>query len=201
MITDRHAGKRFFVCGSSPHIHTLDNSHLANGVTIGINEFPRHYRDVDYLICYDSPNLITKKGFASFVKSLKAEKFFRKDPKIVEMYHNQSRVVTEFFTDLPALVTNPIPKEWDGKLIHIGTTAVDACHLAYIMGASEIVLWGVDLFGGARFDGSTYSSENYWDLFRDRIESVLHRFPIPVYKTNEASPLKLPFMDFSKNVA
>ena len=193
-ITDRHKDNVIYVCGSSPNIHNLSKEVLENNITIGINDFGKFYPYINYLICYDSCNLRDVKGFVGYVSGLQAEKYFKKDPKIIELFYNRPDIVNHWFRDKPALVAD-VNKEWDGTLNHIGSTCVAASHLAYIFGASKIILYGVDLCYGERFDGSKYANDNYWDLFRDRIVKALKRIPVPIYKTNLDSPLPFPYFE------
>lgn len=199
-LTDKHKGQTFFIGGSSPNIHQLDKERLKEGVVIGVNQFPDYYPSLDYWIAYDSFNLLTKKGYQAWLKEVKAFKFLLKDPKVYEIYWNKPEYCDQWYLSTHAMNIKEVPKPdpWDGKLCHYATTALDAVHLAYIMGASEIVLWGVDLTGGSRADGSKYASEDYWSMFADRVSVFLNMLPIPVYKTNPDSPLLVGYRDYYK---
>lgn len=186
-IQNRHEGDRIFVCGSSPHIHRLPIKPLLEGVCIGINTAPSYFKGMQYLICHDSMNLVTQKGFLNFVSKLPAEKFFAYDAKIIEMHQNNESVLNYVYEPV-----SDLSKEWCNELMHGPSTAIDACNLAYLMGASEIILYGVDFTGGSRFDGSTYPSPDFWGQNFAEICEKLQKIPVPIYKTNPKSPLPFP---------
>ena len=202
-LTNRHKGQRVYVCGSSPNIHNLDNRHLADGVVIAINQFIDVYPQSDYWLAYDSQNLQLVPNYADWVGKIKAHKFMRWDPNYSPNFDNWEGLgdITHYHCDVLAEVY--LHKTWQQHLIHVGTSASEAIHLAAIMGASEIVLWGVDLHGSHRADGSAYDDPDMWQRFVDRFTLLAKwieaGFGCPVYKTNLESKLGLEYRDMRES--
>jgi len=198
-ITNRHKGKRFFIGGSSPNIKQLDPAHLTDGVVIAVNQFIDVYPRADYWMAYDSQNLQLSEGYADWVSNITAPKFMRWDPNYSPNFKQWEGLgeVTHYHCDV--LDDRYLHREWSQHLIHIGTTASEAVHLAAIMGASEIVLWGVDLHGGHRADGVAYADPEMWGRFVDRFSLLCQwatsAFDCPIYKTNLDSRLNLEYID------
>jgi len=192
-LTNCHQGERFFIGGSSDHINKLDHSMLQSGRVIGLNQWCQFMPHCDYWLCVDSDSVINKLPY---------------------IWHAVPRHVISFmqqYNFIPPVPTSysytkeygDVPLEWTGKLSWINTSAVAAINLAAIMGASEIVLFGVDMTGGKAF-GLTYDRPDHWDRkeadgtqpLLDGVNKWLHRFvrdvKIPVYKLNPDSPIAVP---------
>lgn len=192
-INNREQGKRIFVCGTSPNLPNLNPVLLQGGVVIGLNRYYR-YGHCDYWICADTAPAAWE-AFGKDIFDIKAIRFLHGPTKTEDIPLNAAHSWFSTTRDYTSLQFNyPTP------LLAGRTTAVAASHLAVIMGASEIVLWGVDLTGkDSGTDGlgkyvGTGTELNYWDVRAPIASAAFHYLShfVPVYKTNEESPLRLP---------
>lgn len=184
-LKDRHHGATVFVCGTSPHIQRLNPYWLRQGVTIGINTWFR-YRPCNYWICADSSAKAWQQ-WGDDLYNIKAERFMSRPAsgEIVpdDLAHYWFEGIKSFPDDF----------QWRGTLHSNRTTATAAVHLAMIMGAREIVLWGVDIMGGERFDGSA-NEYGPWENRFHTVNRSIKNFAKwgTIYKTNPKSPLEVP---------
>lgn len=197
IIANRHQEQPIFVCGFSPFIHQLDHSHLNGQIVIAINDFGNWWPESTYWIAYDSHKMSYEKGYKDKVIAMPHNKFMRWDRCTSPAHEHDERLgnVTWYKT-IPAVDDTLMIRQWDGKLCHLGTTATNAIHLAYIMGASQIILWGVDLTGDTRADGTEYNGQDYWGRFRGRFNQFLTRFDVPIYRTNPNAKINAEFRDY-----
>lgn len=198
-LLNKHQGERFFIGGASPYFHTLNASALNTGVVIGLNDWCSRAK-ADYLMLYDSFVLMEEveewKGYLDYWKSAKATKLARRDPE----------VLATVGVDASDYWYIPIHHKAEGfqdayeyeeqfhylRLCHQSTVATEAMHLAVRMGASEIILYAVDLIGDSRADGTDYPHKDFWGEHIFRVQDFIDSLGIPVYKTNPDSPLKIP---------
>lgn len=191
-------GDRVIVGGASPAIHGLPAEFLSTGQVIGINAWPIE-RHCDYWIGLDT-GLNWRKYYLDshypelpkFLKTLDVPKFMRLPNKDSEAFVPAGAGI--FFEKPHA---GKIPATWDGTLQFTSSTALAAINLGIVLGASEIVLYGVDFVGDERADGSRYSVPGLWEQHRHEINSLIRRFNdiVPVYKTNPESWLDCPLME------
>jgi hypothetical protein len=196
MIQNRHKGERFIIGGCSPHALTLPSEFLATGRVIGINAWFKRF-PLDYFIGLDTGVLYRLHG--PDIVALKVPKFIRTPNPQTESF-----VPYEFADHWIAVENNfEPPSDWDEAapcLKYVVTTAISAIHLAKVMGAGEIILWGVDIKGSGQFmePGGFYNDGFCWDRHVDGINKALALFgdDVPIYKTNPESLLNLPLYDF-----
>lgn len=192
-IKNREQGKRIFVCGTSPNLPNLDSSLLVGGVVIGVNRFYRFGR-CDYWICADTAPAAWE-AFGEDIHNIQAIRFLHGPTKTDAIPLSTAHCWFDTTRDYAS-----IKFDYPTPLLAGRTSAVAAAHLAVIMGASEIVLWGVDLTGeDAGTDGTgkytgTGKEPDYWDVRAPIASAAFHYLShfVPIYKTNEQSPLRLP---------
>lgn len=205
-INNAEKGNRILIGGASPFIHELPRAFLDTGKVIGINRWPEPWRGeslpCDYWIGLDTGLNWEKYALSDnpeyadlpkFLPGLECPKFMRRPNLDTEAFVPSD--VALFFDKAPH--DQPIPVEWNGTLRGTNTTALPAINLAIIMGASEVVLYGVDFVGGARADGSQYPAPDFWADHEREINNTIRLFQqiVPVYKTNPASWLDCPLME------
>lgn len=206
-----HKGERVIIGGFSPAVLMLPQEFLKTGPVIGINKFAA-VRQCDYWLGLDT-GLNWQKWFLDddpqyasepkFLRTLQCPRFMREpnpDTEYFAPYHgnNPKESGIYFFSRKPAQYQ---PESWDGSLRWISSSAMAAISLAIVMGAKEIVLYGVDFVGGQRADGSAYSSDNFWDPHKDGINNLMQEFQrhASVYKTHPESWLSCPYMDITED--
>lgn len=191
-LEGRESGRRIFVGGSSPNLHRLDASLLDGQTVIGLNRWYR-YRPCDYWLSA----MVTTNAWEQYgtdILGIDAIRFMHLDSKTDAVPDEAAHFWFHSSRD-----SRVISDKWTGGLYSCRTSAVNAVHLAIILGASEVVLWGVDISGSKRFDGSV-SVGGGWKRRFESVNNALMRLSahIPIYKTNRKSPLTLPMFDFKK---
>lgn len=191
-------GQRVIVGGYSPAIRVLPREFLSTGAVIGINHWAAEL-PCDYWIGLDT-GLNWHKYYdeteypelPKFLRTLKAPKFMRLPNKDSEQFVPADAGI--FFEKPHA---GKIPTHWDGTLQFCASTAMAAINLAIVLGASEIVLYGVDFVGNERADGSSYVIPDLWEQHKEDINALLRRFQehVPVYKTHPDSWLDCPYLE------
>lgn len=183
------ANCRFFVGGSSPHIFSLDKAMLDTGKIIGINAWPE-YHYCDYWIGLDTGVNWDKFHWLPW---LCVPKYMRTPNKDTEKHVPPD--AADFWFNQPAS-RDYIPTKWEGLLRWESSTAMAAINLAIILGASEVVLYGVDFVGDDRADGHRYMA-GLWEQHREPINNLLRRFQeiVPIYKLHPESWLDCPLLE------
>jgi len=193
-ITNRHIGERIIVAGTSPSIYpnNIDIDFLKTGVVIGINKFAKVFKP-DYWLTCDPQNIESKmEGVIDHLDGV--ETFihyhpFWHAPSPSHTFKRPEGTKLDRFVQ-PIGKDYPIPTEWTGHLQHIWTSATAGANLADIMGASEIILYGVDIKGKTMRGMELVD----WDIMADDISLFFKRLRCPVYKSNPNSPLDLPLL-------
>lgn len=189
MLTGAEKEKRVIVGGYSPAVHSLPKAFLKSAPVIGINKWP-HFYACDYWIALDT---FRWHEWEPWLRRLDAIKVLRKrhmgDPK--------ESLIPENAADYWFNQAEGIPTEWNETLRWESSTALAAISLAIVLGAQEVVLYGVDFVGGQRADGSTYTREDHWLRHKEPINNLLREFQnyITVYKTHPDSFLDCPLME------
>lgn len=195
-LTNRHRHQTIIVAGTSPFVPDLPQSFLDEHITIGVNNYPL-IGDCNYLVIADTHKIQTHMPNALSNVRRGTKTFFGRDTK-----QDDSPEPDYWFTRPRGFLGAnnwprkdcPIPTEWKepikgvGLLAHVATVATAAANLAVILGASNIILYRVDLIGNTMFG----SREKPWVDFEPVVSHFFNRLPIPVYKTNPNSPLHLP---------
>lgn len=191
--TDRHKGERVIVAGFSRHVSVLDPALLKTGPVIGVNEAPRIIPS-DYWLALDTGIIYTlwqeRDERFTFLDDLQAPRFMRQPNPLTEA-HVPNDWAIWFGKPNPGMVT----RRWGEGLRWSGSSALAAVHLAIIMGAREVVLYGVDFVGNGRADGTDYGDFT-WDGHRDGINRLMAQFQqiIPIYKLHPESWLSCPML-------
>lgn len=179
----KHTG-RFIIGGSSPYALQLPGSILDTGTVIGLNRWPSFQGKMDYWLCCDTD--LAMRDYPDLVESIQV-------PRFMQRYDHIPDAPAEYWF---GRVREYIPTQWEGRLYWHSTSACAAVNLACLMGATEILLYGVDLIPGGRADGSQYDTNDHWERWVKPVNETFHRiraaFKIPIYKLNPASPLDLP---------
>lgn len=181
---------RFIVAGYSPRLKEVPLSFLDSGKVIGVNQTYRIINDyLDAWLLWDHNISTTHKEIHDH-KHIRCPKFVRSDPNNKEFFGNERGI----FWFQSARKRLPLTWELPLHLSFSGSSITAAANLALVLGASEIILVGVDFIGKQRACGWQYP---YSDLeSMARLTSIYFKnFPIPVYKTVEESLLSLPFCD------
>lgn len=199
MWTGDQKGNRAIIGGFSPGVRVLSPDLLNTGFIIGINKWAAEF-PCDYWIGLDT-GVNWRKYYLDdpkypdepkFLKTLACPRFMRQPNKDTEAFVPADAGV--FFTTAQH---GEIPTAWDGRLRWESSTALAAINLAIILGASEVVLYGVDFTDGGRADGSQYHRPDFWQKHREPINRLLKQYQdyLPIYKTNPASWLDCPLLE------
>ena len=162
---DRHAGTVIYILGSSSHLNDLSPKELEflkGKTTIGVNFTYEGVNDLTYAVCaHIAPAVYlfehARKDMPIFVANTgprKAAFAYMQD-----FFWDSERII-EFSSDAPAA---PLPKSQSINDISLkGNTSILllATHLAYIMGASQIVYIGFDELKNIHFWNNSPESEN-----------------------------------------
>ena len=131
---DKHIGKRIWVCGSGPSLEYIDEKRISkNDIIIACNSSTYHFSKFDYCILTDE-----LANYSNWYLNL-----INKPCKIILCNTGINKIKKN---------TTYIEKEYNWKLnkdsskVIYGYDVIHcAVHIAYVMGASEIILAGVDL--------------------------------------------------------
>lgn len=182
--------KTVIVGGSSPNIHSLPKDMLQKHTVIGINEFAKYYK-TDYFIACDTFRLADPE-WKEWLDKLNVPKFWRERNSEVpsEMAIPDSAADVWFKQS----IIDTYSQEWDGSLLYTSTTGIPATDLAIKLGAEDVVLFGVDLIGDGRFNGTQYPSKDFWEVHVDGVNRCLEFLSqfARIWKTNPDSPLSVP---------
>ncbi len=200
MWTNKEKGKRVIVGGYSPRINDVDPEFLKTGAIIGVKGWAKVH-PCDYWIGLDT-GLIYKRDFddkdarykdyPKYVRDITAPKFLRKPNPSSETF-----VPSDFGIFFEKAHQGTVPTKWNKTLQFSNTTATAAISLAIVLGATEVVLVGVDFIGDTRADGSRYVKEDFWNPHLAAINNHLVRFQsfVKIYKTHPDSKLECPYME------
>lgn len=135
-ILNRHEGKRFWVCGSGGSLlDVVEKKIPKNDIVIACNSSTYHLKNPHYAVFTDD-TANHSRWFLKLAKS-KRTQIIVLNPCIPSLKENTIRLEKEFFKW-------KFNKE-DKKIIGGYDVIHCAVHVAYMMGASEIILAGVDL--------------------------------------------------------
>ena len=198
MFTGKESGKRVIVGGMSPHVLRLPRDLLFTGSVIGVNRFYR-FHPCDYWIGLD-PSIIYRDRSLEIwdgFENLTCLKLTRKKNPIDPL---EACIPDDFFDVWVNLCENletEASTTWDGTLKYRSTSATSAIHWAILMGASEVVLFGVDLARPERWDGTDDTTDpDFWAPHVPSVNALLALFQkhVRIYKTNPESPLAVPML-------
>lgn len=182
---------RYIIGGSSPHQKNLPDSFLKTGTVIGINKWPLN-KPCDIWIALDTGLLFGDNpseywgDFKDKLASFDIPKYVRA-PKSNEVGPPGDAGIQTFVHDQ----SESVSRGFDGKLPCNSNSAVAAMALAVKLGATEIFLYGVDLVGTGRDDGT--SGVDWADGGHIFITNVMIKRCeeyAKVYKLNPGSPLE-----------
>jgi hypothetical protein len=200
MFTNAEKGKRVIIGGYSPHIYDLPSAFLDTGTVIGVKKWATEF-PCKYWIGLDT-GLIYKRDFADtderykdalkYVRDITVPKFMRRPNKSSEAF-----VPQDFGIWFDKATQNTVPTKWNKQLQFSNSSAMAAISLAIVMGAAEVVLFGVDFVGCKRADGSSYPKPNFWQEHEAGVNNLIRLFRnyIPIYKTHPESWLDCPYME------
>ena len=187
-FTDLAIGKRVIVGGASLQLPHLPPELLNTGVVIGINSWPKT-RPCDYWIALDTGKLFRQEE--AFIRSITCPRIMRRPNPTTESY------VPDDLAHWYDKAKDTVPTTWQNQLKFVSSTALAAINFAIVLGASEVVLYGVDFVGDGRADGSKYGKADFWGIHKDGINKLLREFReyVPVYKLHPESWLDCPLFD------
>ena len=182
---------RFIIGGYSPEINKLSPEVLSTGRVIGINLWGKD-RPCDFWIALDTFRWHEWKGW---IQNLDAVRAMRSPNKADPREESIPADAADLWFDQSE--GGKIPTHWEGRLRFESSTAMAAISLAIVMGATEIILYGVDFMGQGRADGSEYRFPDFWDRHQEPINKLMADFQqhATIYKTNAYSWLNCPYME------
>jgi hypothetical protein len=138
----KHKGQDVYVLGSGASLNFINKSFFDNKIVVGINWMHKFFK-CDYSFVKD---IVNKEGFDNFINSTNKHKSILVTPENhngIEHYFD-----TEFFYYICQI------DKWGGfantemigtdTIINAHLTVCSAIHFAYYLGASNIILGGVD---------------------------------------------------------
>jgi hypothetical protein len=180
---------RFIIVGYSPYALQVDPKFLKTGRVIGFNESYKVYDvnvNMDFWVVWD--DTYKSQQMLLTAQNVITCPMFIRDTLDNRRFYDHRR---GHFWYTEAMPTQSYPRTWEEplRLSLRGSTATAAVNLAIIMGATEIVLVGVDFIGTIRASGSLAPNvEKNAQLFNEYKELL----PVPIYKTVRESPIDLP---------
>lgn len=196
MIRDRHKGQPFIIGGTSPN--GKQNIDVPQGtIVIGVNNYPL-FDFCDYWLTCDTHRIPERMPRVFAHLSPGVETFYnadvRKPKELVEpSYYFRRPGGTINDANCQPVGDYPMGENDNPlELQHTWTSATAAANLAYIMGASRIILHRVDLTGETLSNGKMIP----WETFAPAVSAFFNKLPVPVFKTNPDSPLSLPCYEF-----
>ncbi len=181
---------RFIVAGYSPRLAEVPTEFYSTGKVIGVNQSYRQINSyLDAWLLWDHHTHTTHKEIHDHER-IRCPKFVRSDPNN-EAFFGSERGIFWYESAFKRL-----PLTWEVPLCLSlsGSSITAACNLGLVLGATEIVLVGVDFIGDKRLGGHQYSGDDTGRMCQLACKYFQH-FPIPVYKTVKESMLSLPFFD------
>lgn len=188
MVDGFSKGERIIIGGCSPFVRRIDLDFLSTGDVIGLNRWGAH-RPCKYWIMLDTFGWHV---FKYWIRKIDALRFMRRPNSTPDERKIPMDAADYWFENGPRGI---VPTKWSGLLRYESSTALAAISLAIILGASEVVLYGVDFVGDSNIYGFNYRP-GQWDAHREPINSLLQEFQeyVPIYKTHPDSWLDLPLM-------
>jgi hypothetical protein len=183
---------RYIVAGYSPRLTETPEDIYATGRVIGVNQtFRVINRYLDAWLLWDHHKSTTHVEIEGH-SVIQCPKFIRNDPNNQEYFKGQRGILWFQSAGKQTIATC-----WETplRLGLWGSSITAACNLAFLLGASEIVLVGVDFIGNERVGGWKYAESDPFASACQEANRFFHQFPIPVYKTVNESLLSLPFKD------
>ena len=201
-----------FGCGTSIEKAKKHLPFLLNGSysTIGLNLFPVHYKNCEYWMVND-PGIITnavKKNYSGekLIINEKIAEEITKDKKFIEFRPGQHiiketvtkdrykyRIYTE--TNKPVLTKN-------GKLMFLHSVVVPAINFAFLKGAEQIILIGIDLQEEWRHFYDCNGGNNYKKPKEHIkiIQNCIYNFAklVKIYKANSNANLNLEYKNLEE---
>jgi|TARA_B100000131_G_scaffold322907_1_gene378690 hypothetical protein len=155
-----HKDKDIYVVSGGPSLNHIDKSFFDNKIVLGVNDIFRYF-ECDYVVvkdCNEEPR------FTRLVEELKEKDI----PLIYSQYYKgyEDKGVNNCNNPNSYMFThNPRKKDFDMELMELDideeiivsrSTVTTAVHIAYYMGAKNIILCGHD---GGEIDGKMYYHE------------------------------------------
>uniref|UniRef100_A0A6H1ZH76 Uncharacterized protein n=2 Tax=viral metagenome TaxID=1070528 RepID=A0A6H1ZH76_9ZZZZ len=144
VVYGKHEGDTVVILGNSSSLNAMDLTPLRDYVTIGVNRILRIF-DPTYLFIVDES--VMRDEFKRIPPYLEAGGLLMLYPGLMN-----SKVRAKYYNG-PWISTGPMSSQCDpcakDGYIHIcrgGNSAYEAAQVAYRMGASHIILAGVDMF-------------------------------------------------------
>ena len=146
---DKHKGKRIFVAGAGPSLHDIDVEKLKDNIVISVNSSLPKLDFCNYFVA-DDIGVKNWDYYVDLLPTLDCISFLYYDKLEKHAGHlNQDKVVWfkhKWWYSPSDKKYNPdgLVFTKDEPIIGARTTTGTAVHLAYIMGAKEIILLGCD---------------------------------------------------------
>ncbi len=176
---------RFIICGHSPRINFVNEDFLRTGMVISINQsitVQQVNKQADYWMVWDEHKSSTRQEMELALKMMppitKTQMLVRDTPlnrEWMEMKEKTDRVT--WFGE-----TNK-PSSHEIKLSIKCNSAEPACHLAVLLGATEIILVGVDFVGKVRANGTRFRAGPVLDNINEYLKNLILLSKVKIYKT------------------
>jgi hypothetical protein len=135
------------------------------GPSIGVNDAAKWGHPLDNLILVNAPNQFQSSRLDVILKT--KSKIWSSMPEFWDMHFSNIHRMT-----LRKWTTGEKAKRGSGIIHHSNTSPFVALSMAYDMGASKIVLWGVDLINHPNYGKNTKSHINEMMKFASYINAI-----------------------------
>jgi hypothetical protein len=162
----KHSGHDIYIVGSGASLNFIDKSFFLNKIVIGVNHIYKliycnyiitHHHNVSDLILSKELNkrfkLIVARHESCILNAVRLPENYGNKNTYIYDHLNQAYREIDFSPVINLDINNP-----HNQLITGGTIIVDAIGLAYYLGASNIILCGVD---GGTINGSVNANGYY----------------------------------------
>ena len=190
---------RYIVAGTSPHIADAPLSLMKENPVIGVNQayrIPLVNDHMNHWICWDSDER-HQNNIRDWETHIRPEckVYMRDDPDGRNKAAQTSNRINYFEASTDE---HPMHRK-NTEFMYLtmrGSTATTACGLAYMLGATEIILVGIEFMGVKHaFGGKMFCDHPGDNLIR--ANRFFDDFIIPTYKTKKYSGLNLPYMNLT----
>lgn len=153
--------------------------------SVGVNDCVKFGHEVDYLVVVNSPskfNPVQKNGYQNRFKTItdsKPKQFFCHNSNWRPYFPNAEMLAMRSF----------IGQYKKGRIYHTKTSPFVAITLAVNMGATELIIWGVDMINHHKFSEGKRDFNTELDYYRLLFEQ-LDNYGIKVWLGNDNTVLK-----------
>lgn len=194
--------RRFVVLGNSPHrLNTPNLTQLILASTvIGVNRAPLYGIPLDHWVVWDTHDMMEDREMVRALRVIHSSAYKAwlriSSTDIREKFPPFLSRKTEWFDGAVQGEDWQKQRQWFKKPYRIpcrGSVCTSAAAIAYLQGADEVWLVGVDFATPGPTPDWTRETLETTAKF---VNEFFKDFPIPVYKTYNGGPLDLPYKEF-----